>query len=242
MKPREVRQREARQLIWWAIGAFILLLVLWAMESVGFIQGFLLGILASGIAWRFSERYRPTFLEIVVDLGRAQGQTPGNQPHEFYHVQVRNIPHNWPWPSRRPAWACRARRLTFSWRMKPVHSLLTFRLAGLRNQNRCSPLFHKGKWAISRTLHESCKHAKIDVHGHPTGESPVERRELPCLRPHYLTMVSMRGPTHSEGCAGPPWAPRMHRARGRGDALCLAFFRQLIAIRHPLQQIPDLAP
>ena len=241
MKPREVRQREARQLIWWAIGAFILLLVLWAMESVGFIQGFLLGILASGIAWRFSERIVQPLLEIVVDLGRAQGQTPGNQSHEFYHVQVRNIPHNWPWPSRRPAWACRATIDVFL-EDETCTFIADIPARWTSQPEPLLPVVSQGQVGNLQDPARIMQARKIDVHGHPTGESPVERRELPCLRPHYLTMVSMRDPTHSEGCAGPPWAPRMHRARGRGDALCLAFFRQLIAIRHPLQQIPDLAP
>ena len=135
------------------------------MESVGFTQGFLLGILASGIAWRFSESIVQPSLEIVVDPMRAQGQSPSNQPHEFYHVQVRNIPHNRHWPSRRPAWAVRA-RLTFSMRMRPVLSLVTFRLVGLRNQNLCSPFIAQGRAGNLQDPARIMQARKIDVHGH----------------------------------------------------------------------------
>src|SRR5437773_263330 len=75
---------------------------------VGLIGGFLLGILASGIAWFITESATRPSLDIVVDQNRAHGQSPGNPPHEFYHVRVRNVPATRPLPGRRPAWACTA--------------------------------------------------------------------------------------------------------------------------------------
>jgi hypothetical protein len=77
--------------------------------AVGLIGGFLLGIFASGIAWLITERASRPLIDIVVDQNRAQGQSAGNPPHEFYHVRVRNVPAKWPLPGRRPAWACTAR-------------------------------------------------------------------------------------------------------------------------------------
>jgi hypothetical protein len=76
--------------------------------AIGLIGGFLLGILASAIAWLITERASGPCLDIVVDQNRAQGQSSGNPPHEFYHVRVRNISAKWPLPGRRPAWACTA--------------------------------------------------------------------------------------------------------------------------------------
>ena len=77
--------------------------------AIGLIGGFLLGILASGIAWLITEYAAGPLLDIVADPNRAQGQSPGNPPHEFYHVRIRNLPARWPLPARRPAWACTAR-------------------------------------------------------------------------------------------------------------------------------------
>jgi hypothetical protein len=77
--------------------------------AVGLIGGFLLGILASGIAWLITEYAAGPFLDVVADPNRAQGQSPDNPPHEFYHVRVQNLPAKWPLPGRRPAWACTAR-------------------------------------------------------------------------------------------------------------------------------------
>ena len=70
--------------------------------------GFLLGILASSIAWLITERVSGPSLEVVADQNRAQGQLSNSPPHEFYHVRVRNVPTIWPLPGRRPAWACTA--------------------------------------------------------------------------------------------------------------------------------------
>jgi hypothetical protein len=75
---------------------------------IGLIGGFLLGIIASTIAWVISEHLARPVLDVVVDQGRAQGQVGENPPHQFYHVRVTNIPSRWPVPGRRPAWACRA--------------------------------------------------------------------------------------------------------------------------------------
>jgi hypothetical protein len=60
--------------------------------------------------------------------------------------------------------------------------------------------------------------------------------------PHGVwTACATIGPMRQSLASRPPWAPRMHCARTRGDPLRPAFFRELIAVRHPLQQIPDLA-
>jgi hypothetical protein len=76
--------------------------------SLGLLGGFLFGIAASTIAWVISEYLARPFLRIEVDQNRAQGQSPNNPPHEFYHVRVANLPARWPVPGRRPAWACTA--------------------------------------------------------------------------------------------------------------------------------------
>lgn len=70
--------------------------------------GFLLGIVASTIAWLITEYAASPSLDIVPDSNRFQGQSAGNPPHEFYHVRVLNLPARWPLPGRRPAWACSA--------------------------------------------------------------------------------------------------------------------------------------
>jgi hypothetical protein len=73
-------------------------------NQLALVEGFLLGIVASGIAWRVAEYMVQPSLEIVVDTNRARV----GESHEFYHVRVRNTLHEWPWPGRRPAWACSA--------------------------------------------------------------------------------------------------------------------------------------
>ncbi len=71
--------------------------------------GFLLGIVASGIAAIFYERITRSLLQVQLDEGpRATGQHPGLPPHEFYHLKVRNSPAVWPFPGRKPAWSCKA--------------------------------------------------------------------------------------------------------------------------------------
>jgi hypothetical protein len=76
---------------------------------MGVALGFLLGIAASAIAALVYEYgTRPKLKTVLDDSGRAQGQAPGNPPHEFYHLSVRNLPPMWPLPGRRPGWACRA--------------------------------------------------------------------------------------------------------------------------------------
>lgn len=75
---------------------------------VGLIGGFLFGIVASAIAWLITEYAAAPKLEIVPDQSHAQGQLPGNAPHEFYHLRIRNVPAMRPLLGRRPAWACSA--------------------------------------------------------------------------------------------------------------------------------------
>ncbi|RKY10552.1 MAG: hypothetical protein DRP65_06420 [Planctomycetota bacterium] len=71
--------------------------------------GFLLGIIASGIAALVYEySTRPLLKTLVDDSGRAQGQLPNEKPHEFYHLKVRNLPAKCPLPGRKPAWSCKA--------------------------------------------------------------------------------------------------------------------------------------
>ena len=71
--------------------------------------GFLLGIVASGIAAIVYERATRPLLEILLDDGqRALGQYPGLPPLEFFHLKVRNRSAIWPLPGRKPAWSCKA--------------------------------------------------------------------------------------------------------------------------------------
>lgn len=73
------------------------------------LAGFVLGILASAIAAIVLDHASRPLLEVVEhDGARAQGQSPGNPPHEFFHVRVRNGPPRRPLSGRRPAWACHA--------------------------------------------------------------------------------------------------------------------------------------
>lgn len=73
------------------------------------VLGFILGIIASGIAAVVYEyASRPLLMTMLDDSGRARGQVPNNPPHEFYHLKVRNLPAKWPIPGRKPAWSCKA--------------------------------------------------------------------------------------------------------------------------------------
>lgn len=78
------------------------------MEGFGLIVAFLLGVLASAIAWLIGEYAARPLLNIVPDQNHSRGQSPGNPPHEFFHVRARNVPASWPLPGRSPAWACTA--------------------------------------------------------------------------------------------------------------------------------------
>jgi hypothetical protein len=70
--------------------------------------GFVLGILASAIAAIVLDHASRPLLEVVEHNGdRAQGQSPGNPPHEFFHVRVRNRRARL-LSGRRPAWSCQA--------------------------------------------------------------------------------------------------------------------------------------
>lgn len=78
-------------------------------DSVSIAIGFVLGILASSIAALvYGYGTRPLLQVLLDDSQRAQGQKPGQAPHAFYHLKIRNIPSRWPLPGRKPAWACKA--------------------------------------------------------------------------------------------------------------------------------------
>ena len=73
------------------------------------IVGFLLGIVASGIAAIVYERATSPLVEITLDdRPIALGQYPGLPPLAFYHVRIRNLPVRWPFASRKPAWSSKA--------------------------------------------------------------------------------------------------------------------------------------
>jgi hypothetical protein len=83
--------------------------------------GFLLGIVASGIAALVFDRATSPKLEIVVDSGpRALGDLPDGTKLEYHHVVVRNARTSWPLPGRRPAWACQASIAVFKWTGEPL--------------------------------------------------------------------------------------------------------------------------
>jgi hypothetical protein len=71
--------------------------------------GFLLGIVASGIAAVLYERATSPLIEISLD-GRplALGQYGNLPPLAFYHLKVRNLPTRLPLSSRKPAWSSKA--------------------------------------------------------------------------------------------------------------------------------------
>jgi hypothetical protein len=58
-------------------------------------------------AYIWDRTTRPT-LRVSVDKGRALGQSPGQPPHEFFHVVVANTDGIGGVVPRRPAWACSA--------------------------------------------------------------------------------------------------------------------------------------
>lgn len=78
------------------------------LDWANLIGGFFMGLIASGIVAVLYEHATRPWLEILPDTGRAQGQHQNGQPHEFYHLKVRNMP---PilglLPSRKPAWSCK---------------------------------------------------------------------------------------------------------------------------------------
>lgn len=138
--------------------------------TVGLIGGFLLGILASGIAWLITEYAAGPSLDIVVDKNREQGQSQGNPPYEFYHVRVRNMPAKWPLPGRKPAWVCTA-------------SIDVFRLDGSRaitggiiarwtsHPEPLLPVVAQGQVENVLDPARLIQARRMDVHGH--SEEPV---------------------------------------------------------------------
>lgn len=73
------------------------------------IVGFLLGIVASGIAAIIYERSTSPLVEISLDdRPLALGQNPNLPPHAFYHLKIRNLPTNLPLSRRKPAWSSKA--------------------------------------------------------------------------------------------------------------------------------------
>lgn len=83
--------------------------------------GFLLGIVASGVAALVFDRATSPKLEIIVDPGpRAFGDLPDGTKLEYHHVVVRNARTRWLLPGRRPAWACQATLTVFKWTGEPM--------------------------------------------------------------------------------------------------------------------------
>ncbi len=71
--------------------------------------GFLLGIVASGIAAIFYERATSPLIEISLDeRPLALGHNPPLPPHAFYHLRIRNLSSKLPFSSRKPAWSSKA--------------------------------------------------------------------------------------------------------------------------------------
>ena len=71
--------------------------------------GFLLGIIASGIAAVFYERATSPLIEISLDeRPLAMGENPDVPRFAFYHIRIRNVPSKLPYTSRRPAWSSKA--------------------------------------------------------------------------------------------------------------------------------------
>lgn len=83
--------------------------------------GFLLGIVASGVAAVVLDRATSPKLEIVLDPSpRALGDLPDGTKSEYHHVVVRNARTPGPLPGRRPAWACQAAITVFKWTGEPL--------------------------------------------------------------------------------------------------------------------------
>src|SRR5712692_11956412 len=73
------------------------------------IIGFLLGIVASGIAAVIYERATSPLVEVSLDHRPiALGQYPNLPPLAFYHLKIRNLPARLPLTSRKPAWSSKA--------------------------------------------------------------------------------------------------------------------------------------
>ena len=73
------------------------------------IIGFLLGIVASGIAAVIYERATSPLVEISLDdRPIALGQYANLPPLAFYHLKIRNLPAKLPLTSRKPAWSAKA--------------------------------------------------------------------------------------------------------------------------------------
>ena len=71
--------------------------------------GFLLGIVASGIAAVLYERATSPLVEISLDeRPLALGQYANLPPLAFYHLKVCNLPTKLPLSSRKPAWSSKA--------------------------------------------------------------------------------------------------------------------------------------
>lgn len=77
--------------------------------AAGLVGGFILGILASSIAWLITERLSAPRLHIRPDQNRYPAPLQGTAGYELYHIVVTNAPTRWPFPARQPAWACTAR-------------------------------------------------------------------------------------------------------------------------------------
>jgi hypothetical protein len=73
------------------------------------IIGFVLGIVASGIAAIFYEHATSPLIAISLDeRPLALGQHGNLPPHAFYHLRIRNLPAKLPFSSRKPAWSSKA--------------------------------------------------------------------------------------------------------------------------------------
>lgn len=128
--------------------------------------GFLLGIMASAIAAITLEyTVRPQLKTVKDDSGRAQGQTPDNPPHEFYHLKVRNLPAKWPLPGRRPAWSCKATLEVFD---SDEHPLLASPILA-RWTSQPEPVFpisNSGQVVHIPDVAKMIAARKIDIHSH----------------------------------------------------------------------------
>jgi hypothetical protein len=182
--------------------------------AVGLIGGFLLGILASGIAWLITEYAAGPSLDIVLDQSRAQGQSPGNPPHEFYHVRVRNLPAKWPLPGRRPAWACTAKIDIFQ--QDGNRAVTGDIIARWTSQPEpLLPVVSQGQVGNVLDPARLMQARRIDVHGHsgePTSVAVKLAGEPDC---YIFTNESYLFPRWQN-----PRSPKSRPSVQRGEGLC----------------------
>jgi len=173
--------------------------------------GFLLGILASGIAALVFDRATSPKLEIDLDASpRALGELGDGTKQEYHHVVVRNARTRLGLPGRRPAWACQATLEIFRWTGEPM-TVVPIKARWASQPMPVSSFVHGGQIIQAADMAKIVAGRRIDIYSHQDERLTVALKHAAQSGIHLFSNESLQ---FERGC-NPAWKLEMGTYRLR---------------------------